>query len=53
MLIDFAFRMGENYYSEVFFEECKYIVKGKKLTKYITDELKISDPDEDNYDEED
>ena len=48
MLIDFAFRMGENYYSEVSFEECKYIVKGKKVAKYITDDLEISDPDKDN-----
>ena len=28
--------------SQVFLEECKYIVKEKKMSKYITDNLEIS-----------
>ena len=30
ILIDSAFRTGKNYYPQVFFEECKYVVKEKK-----------------------
>ena len=35
----------------MFLEECKYIVKDKKMPKYITDGLEISS-DEKNSDEE-
>ena len=28
--------MGKNYYPQVFLEECKYIVKEKKVTRHIT-----------------
>lgn len=30
MLIDSVFKMGKNYFPQVFLEECKYIVKTKK-----------------------
>ena len=30
ILIDSVFRRGKNYYTQVFLEECKYIVKEKK-----------------------
>ena len=30
------------YYSQVFLEECKYIEKEEKVTRYITDEIEIS-----------
>ena len=30
VLIDFGFRKGKNYYSQVFLDECKYIAKIKK-----------------------
>ena len=30
ILIDSAFKMGKNYYPQVFLEECKYVVKEKK-----------------------
>ena len=33
MLIDSVFRTGNNYYPQVFLEECKYVVKGKKDIK--------------------
>ena len=32
-LINFVFRMGKNYYPQVFLEECKYIYKKKKKKK--------------------
>ena len=31
VLIDSVFKMGKNYYPRVFLEECKYIVKEKKV----------------------
>ena len=31
ILIDSVFRMGENYYPQVFLEECKYIIKEKNI----------------------
>ena len=31
ILIDSVFRIDKNYYSQVFSEECKYVVKGKKI----------------------
>ena len=37
ILIDPVFRTGKNYYSQVFVEECKYVVKEKKIPKYIID----------------
>ena len=31
ILIDSVFRTGKSYYSQVFLEECKYVVKEKKM----------------------
>ena len=42
ILIDSVFRIGRNYYPQVFLKECKYVVKEKKITKHITDDLEIS-----------
>ena len=38
----------------MFLEECKYVVKEKKLAEYITNDIDISsnDSDEENSDEE-
>ena len=37
----------------MFLEECKYVVKEKKMPKYIIDDLEISsDSDRENSDEE-
>ena len=64
ILIDSVFRTDKNYYPQVFLEECKYIVKEKKMPEYITDKIKISSDDfdrensdgenshEENFDEE-
>ena len=52
-LIDSIFRVGKNYYPQVFLEDCKYVVKKKKIPKYIIDDLEISsDSDEKNSNEE-
>ena len=55
VLIDSVFRVGKNYHSQMFLEECKYVVKEKKIPKYITDDREISsdDSDKENSDEED
>ena len=54
ILSDLLFRTDKNYYPQVFLEECKYIVKEKKMSEYITDEIEISsdDSDRENSDEE-
>ena len=39
--------MNKTYYPQVFLEECKYVIKEKKIHKYIIDNVKISsDSDE-------
>ena len=49
ILINSVFRTGYNYYPQVFLEECKYIVKEKKISKYIIDDIEISsDSDREN-----
>ena len=49
-----AFPMGKNY-ALVFLEECEYIFMKKKISKYISDNLKVSpdDSDEETVDESD
>ena len=42
ILLNSVFRTGRNYCTEVFLEECKYIVKEKKTPKYTTDDIEIS-----------
>ena len=53
ILIDSVFRTGKNYYRQVFLEQFKYIVKEKKIPKYIIDDKEFfSDSDRENSDEE-
>ena len=53
VLIDSVFRTGKDYYPQVFLEECKYVVKEKKIPNYIIDNVEISsDSDRGNYNEE-
>ena len=47
ILINFLFRTGKNYYSQVFLEKCKHVVKEKKVPEYITDDIKIFSEDSD------
>ena len=42
ILINSVFRKGKNDYFQVFLEECKYVVKEKKMAKYITGDIQIS-----------
>ena len=51
VLIDSVLRAGQNYYSLVFLEECKQVIKVKKIHSYITDDMEISDYDKENSDE--
>ena len=52
-MIDSVFRTGNNYYSQVFLEECKYVVKEKEISRYIIDHIEISSNyDRENSDEE-
>ena len=47
ILIDSVFRVGKNYYPQVFLEECKFVVKEKKMSQYITDDIETSSDDSD------
>ena len=59
-LINSVFRTDNNYYPQVFLEEWKYLVKEKKISKYIIEKIEISsdsdrensNSDEENFDEE-
>ena len=57
-MIDSVFRTGKNYYQQVHLEECKYVVKEKKMSKFITHDIEMSSnsdrekSDEENSDEE-
>ena len=54
ILIDLVYKKDKSYYPEVFLEECKYVVKEKKKSKFITDNIEVSPDDsyEENSDEE-
>ena len=51
VLIDSIFKMGKSYYSQVLLKECKYIVKEKKVTRIITEDLQISGDSGENDEE--
>ena len=46
ILIDSVLRTGKNYDLQVFLKECKYVVKEKKMSEYITDDRAISSDSE-------
>ena len=50
--MDSLVKMSKSYYPQVFLEERKYIVKEKKMSKFINDELEISSDESDDSDEE-
>ena len=39
IMIDSFYKIGKNYYLQLFSEQCKYIAKDKKINKYIIDDL--------------
>ena len=41
-MLDSVFRSGKNYYPQTFMEKSKYVVKEKKISKYIVDDIEIS-----------
>ena len=49
-LIDSVFKMGKNYYSQVFLEEYKYTAKEEEVTRHFAENLEISS-DSDESDE--
>ena len=52
ILVDSVIKTGENYFLQVFLEECKYVIKEKKIPKYIIDDVKFSsDSNEENSNE--
>ena len=52
IFIDSVFRTGKHYYPQVLLEECKYVVKEKKIPKYIFNDTEISsDSDRESSDE--
>ena len=51
-MVDSVNKTGENYSLQVFLEECKYVIKEKKIPKYIIDDVKFSsDSNEENSNE--
>ena len=53
ILIDSAFRTDKKYYPQVFLEECKYVIKEKKIPKFIIGNIEIySDSAKEDSDEE-
>ena len=51
--MDSLFRIGTNYYPQMFLEECTYFIEEKKIPKYVTDNIEIcSDSDRESSDEE-
>ena len=52
-MIDSVYRKDENYYPQVLLEECKYVVKERKMFVFITDKIEIfsDDSDKEDYDE--
>ena len=49
LLIDSVYRTGQNYYHQVFLEECKYAVEEKKIPENITDDIDISSYEESSH----
>lgn len=39
--VQFCSRAGNNYYPQVLLEQCKYVVKGGRIVKYITNNIAI------------
>ena len=46
-----VFRTGKNYFPQVFLEECKYVVKEKKIHNYFIGDVEVPS-DEENSDKE-
>ena len=53
-MIGLVCRKDKDYYPQVFLEECKYVVKEKRTSKFIIVDIEISsdDSERENSDEE-
>ena len=49
-MINSVYRTNKNYYPQIFLEECKFVVKEKKMPEYITDDIETSSDDFDRED---
>ena len=47
ILIDSVYIKDKIYYPQAFLEKCKYVVREKKKSKFITDDTEISSDDSD------
>ena len=47
----FCFKLGRNYYSQTFLEECKYKTKEQVLKSFINEDVENSDDDDDDDDD--
>ena len=52
IVTDSICKMTNNFYPQVFLEECKYIETEKKMIRYITEKIEISDDDSGKEDSE-
>ena len=58
-MINSVFKTDNDYYPQVFQEECKHVFKEKKMPEFITDDIEISsdsyreDSEEENSNEKD
>ena len=50
VLINSILRAGKKYYPQVFLEDCKFVVKEKKMPENITNDIEISSHDSDRED---
>ena len=46
IILDFVIRTNKKYYSQKLLEECKYVIKKKKMANLINDDLDLSSSDE-------
>ena len=44
-MIDSVYRKDKNCYSQVFLEECKYVLREEKISNFITDDIELSSDD--------
>ena len=52
-LICFIFvNSDKEYYPQIFLEECKYVIKNRKIINTINEDLELSESDDDKSDDE-
>ena len=48
MLLDSVVKIDNDYYPQIFLEECKYAVKKKKIIKTINEELNLDESNDES-----